>query len=85
MKNSIISLLILFVVSSCHHPADHRKQISLNGEWGIAKTDSFAGIPSEYTSKVPVPGLVDMSNPKTDNQDTLYDNSIYWYNKDFHG
>jgi len=83
MKYTIIGLLILFVVSSCHQPVDHRKQISLNGVWEIAKTEVFAGLPTQFASKVTVPGLVDMSNPKIDQQDTAYNNSIYWYKRTF--
>lgn len=83
MKYSIIGLLILSIVSSCHQPADHRKQISLNGKWEIAKTDLRAVIPVKFVSKAPVPGLVDMSNPKIDQQDTTYNNSIYWYKRTF--
>jgi len=83
MKNLIIGTLILLFVNSCHQKVDHRKQIILNGEWEIAKTNSFEGMPSEYISKVSVPGLVDMSNPKLDEQDTAYNNSIYWYKRTF--
>ena len=47
MKASIFTILILFVVSSSYYSSDHRKHISLNGVWGIAKTNSFGGLPSE--------------------------------------
>jgi beta-galactosidase len=83
MKNLITSLIILIIFSSCELQVNHRKEISLNGVWQIAKTDSFAEIPSEFKSKVPVPGLIDMTYPKLDEKDTGYNNSIYWYRRTF--
>lgn len=83
MKHIITGLLVLLTVSGCHQSVDHRIQIDLNGVWEIAKTGSSGGLPEEFISKAPVPGLVDMSNPKIDQQDTSYNNSIYWYKRTF--
>lgn len=83
MKYTIIALFLIFLISSCQQTVEHRKQISLNGVWEIAKTEVTAGMPGAYTSKVRVPGLVDMSNPPVDSQDTSYANSIYWYKRMF--
>ena len=82
MKNGFIFMLIFCVMSSCHRPVDSREQISLNGEWEIAKTDTFAVFPSEYTSKVPVPGLVDLAVPAVDTS-RLYNTGVYWYKTNF--
>ncbi len=83
MKTAYIILAVLLLASSCNKPALLRTQISLNGEWEITKTESLLNVPSEFNSKAPVPGLVDMSSPKLDNQDTAYTNSIYWYKRNF--
>ncbi len=61
----------------------HRQIISLNGIWEITKTDSMTAIPSKFTSCVEVPGLVDLSRPKIDSQDSIYNNSVYWYKRTF--
>ncbi|HCS21899.1 MAG TPA: hypothetical protein DIW47_15300, partial [Bacteroidetes bacterium] len=68
---------------ACQQPANHRKEISLNGTWKIAKTDSITQIPSSFISEAAVPGLVDMASPSVDNQDTAYTNSVYWYKRTF--
>ena len=61
----------------------HRQIISLNGVWEITKTDSMTAIPSKFSSDIEVPGLVDLSRPKIDRQDSIYNNSVYWYKRSF--
>jgi len=82
MKNTMIGLLILLAISSCNQAADHRKQISLNGEWAIAKTGSFEEFPSAYPGKVPLPGLVDLAVPTLDTN-RMYNQGVYWYKTKF--
>lgn len=55
----------------------------MNGTWQIAKTGYGSQQPSSYNSEAPVPGLVDMAYPKIDSQDTVYENTVYWYRKTF--
>ncbi len=67
----------------CQANKVHRKDISLNGTWEIAKTDSFSVFPNHYNAKIPVPGLVDLASPGIDSQDSVYANSVYWYKRTF--
>jgi beta-galactosidase len=83
MKSSPILLLIIIILTGCQQNKEHRKDISLNGTWEIAKTNSFSVIPDRYSSKIPVPGLVDLASPPIDSQDTAYANSVYWYKRTF--
>jgi len=83
MKNLILFIGMILWLFACQQPANHRKEISLNGTWKIAKTDSITQIPSSFTSEAAVPGLVDMASPSVDNQDTAYNSSVYWYKRTF--
>jgi hypothetical protein len=82
MKRATLGLFILFLLSSCQQHPDQRKLISLNGEWEITKTDTFAIMPQKFESKVPVPGLVDLAKPALDTS-RLYKNDTYWYKTSF--
>ena len=83
MKNAILLFYLVIFSSSCQEKVIHRQIISLNGIWEIAKTDSMTAIPTEFNSKIEVPGLVDMSMPKIESQDSVYNNSVYWYKRSF--
>ncbi|HET6556698.1 MAG TPA: glycoside hydrolase family 2 TIM barrel-domain containing protein [Prolixibacteraceae bacterium] len=83
MKKTIVFISLTLWLFACQKQASHRKEISLNGLWQMARTDSIASIPSSFESQVPVPGLVDMAQPAVDNQDTAYQKSVYWYKKTF--
>ena len=83
MKNLFLFIGMALWLFACQQPANHRKEISLNGTWKIAKTDSITQIPSSFISEAAVPGLVDMASPSVDNQDTAYTNSVYWYKRTF--
>ena len=83
MKTIFLLLLLPLILFKGQKTATPRQEISLNGTWEITRTDSLTGIPSSFTSKIPVPGLVDMAKPEIDNQDTTYNNSIYWYKRTF--
>lgn len=77
-----ILVFLSAILTSCSQAADTRKQISLNGEWGIAKTDTFVLLPSVFESKASVPGLVDLAVPALDTN-RLYNQGIYWYKTNF--
>lgn len=81
MRTILVSILIIFLFSQCQPEEKLRSEISLNGEWEIAKTDLGEAMPTLFNAKVAVPGLVDMAVPSLDSQDTLYENSLYWYKK----
>ncbi|NJN24581.1 MAG: hypothetical protein HC819_00550 [Cyclobacteriaceae bacterium] len=82
-KNLFFILFMVMVFSSCQNVENGRKVVSLNGVWQIAKTGSFDEIPDEFPSTVPVPGLVDMSTPTLDIQDTAYQDVVYWHKRTF--
>ncbi|MDA3866546.1 MAG: hypothetical protein PF489_07345 [Salinivirgaceae bacterium] len=63
MKINHCVLIALFMLNIQLSIFAQRQLISLNGTWEIAKTDTLSGIPTSFTSKIPVPGLVDMANP----------------------
>ncbi len=83
MKNAILFFSFALLAGSCSAKIIRRQIINLNGSWEIAKTDSMTFIPTEFKSKIEVPGLVDMSGPKIDSQDSAYNNSVYWYKRSF--
>jgi len=83
MKKLLVYLSLVLSLIGCRHSQNHRKEISLNGIWKIAKTDSITKIPTDFHSEIAVPGLVDMAIPKIDNQDTAFNNTLYWYKKTF--
>jgi beta-galactosidase len=82
MKFLYITLLVSLGISNCGSPSELRRHIDLNGEWEIAKTDSFTVIPSVFTSMAPVPGLADLAMPPVDTN-ISYKEGVYWYKKDF--
>ncbi|GHV64639.1 hypothetical protein FACS1894199_03370 [Bacteroidia bacterium] len=60
----------------------HRKVVSLNGQWQIAKTGGE--LPDVFTATTSVPGLVDLAVPALDTVGTAYrDNSWYWHKRTF--
>lgn len=77
----IVFVVISVIMSSCQ-PQKGRKTVSLSGEWELAKT--CGEIPIEYSSRVSVPGLVDLSYPAVDTVGGMYtDSSWYWYKRTF--
>jgi beta-galactosidase/beta-glucuronidase len=83
VKNLFLFIGMALWFFACQQPANKRMEISLNGTWKMAKTDSITQIPSSFTSEAAVPGLVDMASPSVDNQDTAYNNSVYYYKSSF--
>ncbi len=83
MKNLLLLLTLTIVFFGCRESVNQRQVIILNGTWEITKTDTITELPAAFTAKVPVPGLVDMTVPAIDTQDTAYDNSVYWYRRTF--
>jgi beta-galactosidase len=81
MEKVLLLIVMAPLISVCQKPADQRTEISLNGIWNIAKTDSITQLSSSFVSEAPVPGLVDMASPVIDKQDTAYISSAYWYKR----
>src|SRR6056297_1314633 len=83
MKNFLLVSLILSILSACSVEREKRSIMNLNGEWEIEKTGLYSEIPENFSSKIPVPGLVDMADPGLEEVDSNYHNSLYWYRKIF--
>lgn len=83
MGKLIVSIVCISFFIGCNTEQKKRETVSLNGTWQIAKTDSREQQPSSFNSGAPVPGLVDMASPNIDVQDSVYENSVYWYRKSF--
>ncbi len=81
MKKLLFILLSAILATGCGKEEQTRKEISLNGSWEIAITDTLSAIPPAFTSVVPVPGLIDMAEPAIEDQDTAYENKVYWYRR----
>lgn len=75
MRQYTISLLFLFTyLTYCY---SQRIEISLNGTWEIAKTGTKSEIPTNFPSKIVVPGLVDMAKPAIDSIPTYLDKNVF--------
>jgi beta-galactosidase len=97
MKIYLFIMMLLLISGISQSNANTRKEISLNGQWKLTKTNTLSGIPTNYTAEVPVPGLVDMAVPAIDDlnlsiQNTntsdrkksfIYNNAVYWYKRTF--
>jgi beta-galactosidase len=81
MKKALLLFALPILMTACSVSEPHRKEISLNGSWEIAKTGIQDSIPQSFSAEIAVPGLVDMANPPIDQQDTLYENALYWYRR----
>lgn len=93
MRTVILFLLSIPVIAIANikcRPEKHynetkllREEINLNGRWEITRTGSDASMPLTYSSLAVVPGLVDMATPPVQEQDEVYENSVYWYRRIF--
>lgn len=72
---------ILSLNAFCSKKQVDRLNISLNGQWSITK--SKGNLPQQYSSKIDVPGLVDMAKPALDSLKSQYKDSWYWYKRNF--
>jgi hypothetical protein len=81
MRIEISVLLVILLTTGCSKEVRERNEVSLNGMWKIAVTDTSSGIPSLFSASIPVPGLIDMARPAIEDQDTAYINKIYWYKR----
>jgi len=77
---SIFALSVL--LPGCHNESNKRKEINLNGEWSIARTDTFEIFPAEFKSKVPLPGLIDLAISSLDTS-KAFNKGVYWYKTTF--
>lgn len=58
---------------------DQRNIITLDGQWGLTQANRLT-LPDSFNSKVPVPGLTDMSEPLIEVSD---DDNAYFYKRTF--
>lgn len=83
MKNILLIIIVAFLLQACKPETGSRTEIILNGKWDIAVTDTNAALPTQYSSKAPVPGLVDMAEPPLRSEDSLYSHSVFWHRRKF--
>ncbi len=83
MRIAAVILLMSLIPRGCMEENQKRHHINLNGEWEITRTDAGSNMPENFSSRIQVPGLIDMAVPVLDDQNRAYDNSLYWYRKSF--
>jgi len=70
--NSTFRLILLFILLTRFAEAqEHRTVISLNGTWDFDQTLT-AFPPSEFTRKIPVPGLIHLAEPRIEEYDKFF-------------
>ncbi len=76
------AILVAIFLISCGEKTDkHREIISLNGTWEIAESFNKTK-PVQYNHTIPVPGLVDLAEPKFDSTGLENDlRNYFWYRK----
>lgn len=99
IKNRIIFLfafqLSVIAVISCYQVQEKRNYISLSGTWEVAESLDNE-VPSDFSRRIPVPGLMDLAQPPFDSsgctyldlgrEDTVQPYSrrnYFWYKKTF--
>ena len=60
-----------------------RNVVSLNGIWEIEQTKRGDAPPTHYTSRAPVPGLVDIAIPAFADAGIEPARTFYWYRRSF--
>jgi beta-galactosidase len=83
MKKAIFILFVVILAAGCGKESKPRNEISLNGIWQIAVTDTITEMPGTFPGKVRVPGLADMAVPSLQNNDSTYQGSVFWYKRTF--
>lgn len=84
VKSVLKMLLVIGVavsLTSCDAEAEKREILSLNGEWQVTSSlDTL--VPSNFPSKIQVPGLMDMARPAFDSSGYVSSKRNYfWYRK----
>ena len=84
MKNAGFAAIVFsgLLLAGCSWQENMRRETSLNGTWNLARTETES-LPETFTSSVPVPGLVDMAEPRVDGADSSYTHSVFWYRTRF--
>ncbi len=82
--NRVILLRFLFLAFTAENSwSEDRRTLVLDSEWDIAQ-GAMDTPPTEFTGKVPVPGLVDMAQPAfTDVGKKSPQREAFWYRKKF--
>jgi len=80
-KIFMLASIVIFCTSCTNNQSPKRQTIRLDGEWMIVKNDG--AFPSAFSSKIPVPGLVDLAVPAIDSTGTLYPEGWYWHKREF--
>lgn len=83
-KVLLLSLFLLFEVSCSEALSEGRTTVLLDGIWGFEQTEK-AFPPERFTRRIPVPGLIHLSEPAIEQQDTLltkdYKPRYNWYRR----
>ena len=84
-KATYFTFIVTFLLFlGCKEQALKEQIISLNGEWQIAETNQKDIFPEKFTSKIPVPSLIDLATPKFPKLEYPNDTLRYfWYQKTF--
>ncbi len=84
MNRATLLLLFLFLILTAKNSwSEDRQTLALDGEWDIAQ-GAMDAPPTEFTGKVPVPGLVDMAQPAfSDVGKKSPQREAFWYRKKF--
>ncbi len=86
----IFAVVLMVLTCGCNvlknaswNSAGHRRVISLDGTWGVGQS-SMDSMPESFSSKVPVPGLVDMAEPAFEDVGKKSDKrQAFWYRRTF--
>jgi hypothetical protein len=84
MNRTLLLFFLCLAFTTINSWSDERQTISLDGEWDIAQ-GTIDAPPTQFTAKVPVPGLVDMAQPAfTEVGVKSSQRQAFWYRKTFH-
>ena len=83
MNRPLLLLFLCLAFTTATVWGDDRQTLSLDGEWDIAQ-GTMDTPPAQFTSKVPVPGLVDLAQPAfTEVGLKSPQREAFWYRKKF--
>lgn len=83
MTRAVCLLVLFLALTSENSWSDDRQTLVLDGEWDIAQ-GAMDAPPTEFTGKVPLPGLVDMAQPAfSDVGIKSPQREAFWYRKKF--
>src|ERR1700744_1324730 len=83
MTRAVLLLLSILAFTTQNSWSEDRQTVVLDGNWDVAQGTMDAP-PTQFTSKVPVPGLIDMAQPAfSDVGVKSAEREAFWYRKKF--